>query len=240
MLLKKIRLDYQKNYKFIPVKFQDVLQDTNQINESNLISIALNKRSDLKSIQALKNIAALGIESAKSSYYPKVDFTVSAISNAAYLNSQVVNGSNIPYSSQDPYQNQFLNNFKYQFLLSLNWIIFDKLSSYSNENQAVQKYSQSKNEEIEEQQKVISEVRTEFGNYRLAIQELESTAKVLLASKKAYQVMSGRYKVGSASFIDLITSQSTLEQAEYNRSKSLINFLMQKWNLKFITGELQN
>nr|BFD31607.1 TolC family protein [Pigmentibacter ruber] len=239
-LLKKIRLDYQKNYKFIPVKFQDVLQDTNQISEISLISIALSKRSDLKSLQALKNVAALGIENAKSTYYPKIDFTVTAASNAAYVNNQVVNGNNISYSSQDQYPNQFLSNIKYQFLINLNWTIFDKLATYGNENQAKIKYLQTKIDENDEQQKIISEVRSEYGNYKLAIQDLESSARVLLASKKAYQVMSGRYKVGSASFIDLITSQSALEQAEYNRSKSLINFLMQKWNLKYVTGELQN
>jgi len=51
--------------------------------------------------------------------------------------------------------------------------------------------------------------------------------------------MTGRYKVGSANFVDLMTAQSNLVQAESTRAKALINFKLQNWNIRYATGDLE-
>lgn len=238
ILLQKLRLDYQKNYKFAEINIDEIAADSKLGTESELVTLALQKRPDLKSLQNLKKSFSYDIETAQSTYYPKIDFVMTATSNAAYLNDQTVNGNNVTPNNQDPVSEQIFNNMRYIFGINFTWTLFDKLISYSNENQAKLKYTQSKIEEDEDVQKITGEIRIAHGNLYLSTQELESSAKVLFASKKAYQVMNGRYKVGSASFVDLITAQSALEQAEYTRVKSLINFLLQKWNMKFVTGIL--
>jgi hypothetical protein len=74
---------------------------------------------------------------------------------------------------------------------------------------------------------VIGEVRQAFGDYRAALQQLDSTHTGLIAAQKAYEVMQGRYEVGSASFVDLITAQATLVQSEAARAQAMIGFALQ-------------
>ena len=51
--------------------------------------------------------------------------------------------------------------------------------------------------------------------------------------------MEGRYEVGSASYIDLITVQADLVQAESNRATALIDYIYEDALVNFSTGETQ-
>jgi len=61
-------------------------------------------------------------------------------------------------------------------------------------------------------------VRQSFGDYQTALDQLKSSKKGLEAAQKAYEVMNGRYGVGAASFLDLVTTQTVLVQAESTRA----------------------
>ena len=61
-------------------------------------------------------------------------------------------------------------------------------------------------------------MRQSFGDYQTALDQLKSSKKGLEAAQKAYEVMNGRYGVGAASFLDLVTTQTVLVQAESTRA----------------------
>ena len=56
----------------------------------------------------------------------------------------------------------------------------------------------------------------------------------------AYEVIEGRYQVGSATFIDLITSQTALLQAESARAQALIDFMLQGKTVEFAIGGIEH
>ncbi|WP_397601958.1 TolC family protein [Silvanigrella sp.] len=239
ILLQKLRLDIQKNYKFTEVNLEQTQSEKKYDDENEIIKLALNKRLDIKASQNLTKASKYDIEVAKSGYYPKIDFMVSASSSGTILETQTVNGNNVVPNNQDNLNDQLLSNVKYYFGITLSWNIFDRLVTFANVNQAATSSYQLKLDEENINTKVLADARTAYGNYKLAIQELESSAKGIFASQKAYQVMTGRYKVGSASFIDLMTAQSNLVQAESTRAQALINFKLQNWNIRYATGELE-
>ncbi|APJ04293.1 TolC family protein [Silvanigrella aquatica] len=239
ILLQKLRLDIKKNYKFIEINLNNLQEDKNFENESQLIKVALNKRIDLKSINKLKKSAEYDVQNTQSGYLPKLDFVVSTTSTSSYLNTQTVNGINVVPPSQSPITDQLSNQVKYYIGINFTWNIFDRLVTYANESQSRTMAYQIKLDEENLYNQIIVDARTAFGNYKLALQNLDSSYKGLFASEKAYQVMSGRYKVGSASFVDLSTAQSTLVQAQSTRAQALINFKLQNWNVKYATGELE-
>ena len=55
-------------------------------------------------------------------------------------------------------------------------------------------------------------------------------------SQKAYEVVQGRYQVGSASFVDLTTSQAALVQAEAARAQAVIAFALQTRTVETTLG----
>ena len=63
-----------------------------------------------------------------------------------------------------------------------------------------------------------------------------SSKKGTEAAQKAYEVTQGRYEVGSSNFVDLITAQAALVQAESSRAQALIGFLLQTKTVDFAQG----
>jgi outer membrane protein len=86
------------------------------------------------------------------------------------------------------------------------------------------------------QRQVIAEIRQAWGDYRTVLQQLESSKKGLQAAQKAYEVVEGRYQVGSASFVDLTTAQAALVQAEASRAQALIAFALQTRTMETTLG----
>ena len=239
ILLQKLRLDIRKRFHFLETSLDDLKKEKRYEDENELVKIALSKRVDLKAATNLKKAAEFDVKNTQSGYLPKIDFIANASSSSSNLNTQTVNGTNVVPNSQNSIPDQLSSQIKYVFAINFTWNIFDRLVTYENEKQASTTAYQIKLDEENLNSQIIADARTAFGNYNLAVQELESSEKGLFASEKAYQVMSGRYKVGSASFVDLITAQSTLVQAESTRAQALINFKLQNWNVKFATGELE-
>jgi len=83
ILLQKLRLDIQKNYKFTEVNLEQTQSEKKYEDENEIIKLALNKRLDIKASQRLTKASKYDIEVAKSGYYPKIDFIVSASSSGA-------------------------------------------------------------------------------------------------------------------------------------------------------------
>jgi outer membrane protein len=236
--LKKLRADVAKNYHFVDPVIPDEKAEKRFEDEASMMQTALAKRTDLKASDETADASNWDIKSAWSNYVPKLDLTGGLTSGAHYLYSQTVNGATVVPPTQSTLGYQLGTQIEYAVGVYLTWTIFDRFVTHEN---VVKARTAADNAEIDAQDfrnTVEGDVRQSFGDYQTSIAQLRASKKGLLASQKAYEVIEGRYEVGSAAFIELITAQATLLQAESTRAQALIDFMIQSKSVEFAIGEL--
>jgi outer membrane protein len=234
----KLRLDVAKSYHFIsPNLSQDKGSHLQQ--EDVLLREGLTRRVDLKAADKYANATHWDIKTAASTYWPKLDLLAGLTGVGHTLYSQTVSGiGNVVPSSQADIGSQLRHQIDYSIGLNLTWTLFDRFLTNENISRARTIAENSDIDAEDKKNQVKGDVRESYGDYLNAAQQLRSSKKGYDAAHKAYEVMEGRYSVGSASFLDLITSQATLVQAESTRAQALINFALQEKSLEFATGAL--
>jgi outer membrane protein len=238
LFLRKLRADVAKQYHFVDPTIPDEKADPRYANEASLMNIALDKRADLKASDETNDAAHWDVKTYWGNYLPKLDLAASATGGAHYLYNQSVNGQNVVPATQAGMGYQLGNQIEYSVGLYLTWSIFDRLVTHENVVKARVVADDAEIDAQDFRNQVEGDVRQVFGDYQTSIQQLKASKKGLVAAQKAYEVIEGRYEVGSASFIDLITAQATLLQAESARAQALIDFMLQGKSVEFATGEL--
>jgi outer membrane protein len=239
-LLRKLRLDVRPIYHFVepPLQPNSTLEKTIP-QEKVLIDRALESRMDLKASNNIADASNWEVKVALSSYFPKLDLLGGISSGAHYLNNQTVNSLNVVPPSQTDLGTQLGQQVQYSVGLSLSWSLFDRFVTHLNTSRARAIADNSAIDAQDRKFQVEGDVRQAYGDYLTAVQQLRTSKKGQDAAQKAYEVMDGRYEVGSASFLDLITAQAVLVQAESNRAQALINFQLQDRKLAFAVGDLK-
>lgn len=237
--LQKLRADVSRHYKFLDPALPDEKPDERFGDEAALLRKGLVLRADLKASENNAYAAHWDIRTGFSGYLPKFDILASATSGGHYLYDQTVNGGSVVPATQAPVLSQLGSQLEYSVGLYLTWTVFDRLAS--NEN-LVKAQAAADNADIDAEDfrnQVEADVRQAYGNYQTSLQQLRASKKGLISAEKAYEVIEGRYEVGSATFIDLITAQATLLQAESTRAQALVDFILQGRSLEFATGEMR-
>jgi len=237
LLVRKLRMDSSRRY-----EFADTAIDENATgplaneNERQLIDTALDRRPDLAAQNQITRAFKFDLRSARASYMPKLDFVASLAAAGRTLNAQDVNGVDATTTPYQSYSDQLNHDKIWTVGLTLTWNIFDRWSTKLNVERAhvAAKNALLDNEDLHNQ--VVGEVRQAYGDYHAVLHQLDTSRKGLLAAQKAYETVDGRYKAGAASFIDLLTSQATLVQADAARAQSLISFALQNKVLETVTG----
>ena len=237
LLLRKIRLTQPDQYEITQTLTDTLPLGPDYQNVDNLVSKAINQRPDLKSAELGIKIADWGIKQYKSGYYPKLNLNYGLISNGGYLDRLYVNGSNeLATNPQEPLGQALFGQVYGTIGLGLSWKIFDKLVTKTNVD-AYRIYRS--NAEIERDDlsvQISADVRQAFNDYVAAIQLIETSEKGIIAAQQSYEVIKGRYGVGSSNFIDLTNAQAVLLQAEVNRAQALVKLSLQKKIIDYLTG----
>jgi outer membrane protein len=238
ILVQKLRLDQSKNYHVVDFQNMNENPDPRFDNENSLVDIGLAHRADLKANQDVANAAHWDIRGKVATYLPKIDFVAGLSSLGSYLYSQNVGGVSMVPPTQTSLTSQLSPQTDYSFGVVLTWTLFDRLMTNQNISQA---QATARNADIDAEDlknRVQAEVKVGYNSYKTAIQQLHSSKKGLEAAQKAYEVIEGRYEVGSANFIDLITVQASLLQAESTRAQTLIDFILQGREVEFAIGQI--
>lgn len=237
LLLRKLRLNLDRNFTLEePPLETNIVEDPKYSDEAKLLKLALEQRADFAAAQRSAESADSAVNTAGASYYPRLDLGVNILANARFLSNQIVNGTDQVPSFQDSLLSQLGNQLSYTVGLNLTWSIFEHWSTRAMVARARTNADNLEIDAVDRQKQVMLEVRQAFGDYRTALQQLDTTKAGLVAAIKAYEVVRGRYEVGSASFIDLITSQATLVQAEAARAQALIAFALQTRVMENVLG----
>lgn len=237
ILLKKIRIAEPDKYEIADIVTDTVPLSPDYQNVDNVVAKALKQRADLKLAETNMKIADWNIRQYKSGYYPKLNLNYGLISNGGYLDRLYVNGVNeLATMPQEPLGKALFGQVYGTVGLGLSWKIFDKFQTRS----AVAAYRiYRSNTEIDRDDltvQITADVRQAFNDYVSALQQIETSNKGLFAANQSYEVIKGRYAVGSSNFIDLSNAQAVLLQAEVNRAQALIKLSLQKKLIDYLAG----
>ena len=120
--------------------------------------------------------------------------------------------------------------------LGLTWKLFDKFVTKTNVD-AYKIYRS--NAEIDRDDlavQISADIRLAFNDYVAALQQIETSERGIVAAQQSFEVIQGRYNVGSSNFIDLSNAQAVLLQAEVSRIQALVKLSLQKKVLDYFIG----
>jgi outer membrane protein len=237
LLLRKLRLDLKQKYDLVePVL--DPIPLKSYPAEAELIRQAIDQRPDLKANFAKTQSAEWGVTQAHSGYLPKLDLGFGVFSNGATFNELQVNPSSglgappLPSSIWD----QLGGQTHYVVGLTLTWNIFDRFLTTLDVERARVTEDDSRIDYEDRRLQVIGEIRQSYSDYKGAVQALEASRRGVVAAEAAYLTVNGRYRVGSASFLDLITAQTALVQGRTARVQAQIGLILQERLIDYFLG----
>jgi outer membrane protein len=236
-LIQKLRLDEERNYTLaVPILRTPQTVGAFTTDEKKLIDTALGRRQDLQAAAATTTAANHDVAVARAPYFPRLDLQFGLIGDARHYSDLDVKGVNSLPPSQPSIYSQLGNQMYGTVVLNLTWEIFSRGVTREAVANARLTADNLEIDEVDRQKQVVSDVRQAMGNYRTSLEQLDSTQAGLTAAQKAYQVMEGRYEVGASSFIDLITAQAALVQAQSARAQSVIGYELQIRGLETAVG----
>ena len=140
-----------------------------------------------------------------------------------------------PFSYADQFSDQ---NISRGFSLSLNIPFFNRLSTRTAIVSQKLNYENTKLSVDRTRLSIISEVTQAYNDYQARVAELESTAKALAASERAYQTELQRYDIGISTLVELSQSQALYVQAQSNRLQAVYSYTFQEKLLDYYIGNL--
>jgi outer membrane protein len=236
-LLRQLRLEPTKEYEFVQPATDTTMLDEQYKNEQALISAALESRSDVKGSQESVNANSWAVTQARSTYLPQLNLNFSFGSNGFNVLSQSIDGASVNPPALPSLLSQVGNQLGYSLGLQLSWTLFDRFSTNLRQQQAEITFQNSQLAYEDLKIRVAVEVKQALGDYNAAISQLESTRRGLVSAEKAFETVQKRYEVGSATFVEVITAQAALVQAQSNRAQAVFNFTFQKKILEYFLGK---
>jgi outer membrane protein len=237
VVIQKLRLNPQSNYVLDEPPLKPETIPEVKLDEDSLIAEAIASREDYKAEDSLLKATGHDITTAASTYFPRVDFSFSRLANGQYLHSYTVNSFDALPPGQEPLTGQLANQVQWTSELTFSWAIFDRFVTRYNVEYARVTDDNTRIDRDNLRIQVASEVRQIINDYTQSEHSVESAEVGLVASKKAYEVIQGRYKVGQQSFIDVLAAQATLVQAGVAEAQALINLKLQERFVKYYLGK---
>ncbi len=235
-LIRQIRLDPAKDYKFEIPPIDTALLGAEYQDESKLILSAQEQRADLKAAQENLTATSWSITQARSSFLPALNLNFNLFTNGFNVFRQSFDGNTIPNPVLPSVVEQLGKQISFNVGLQLSWTIFDRFTTNLRAEQSLINY---RNQELQYEDlkiRVVTEVRQAIGDYKAAIKQLESSSKGLVFAKQAFETVQKRYEVGSATFVEVTTAQAALVRAQSDYAQALFNFTFQKKILEYFLG----
>lgn len=235
-LLQKIRIDARENYVIVEPSLNE--QIARLPSEKDLIEEALRDRKDYEAQKHVTEAASQDVTTAQKSYWPTLDLaaTFGGVGrNYSSLSIPEQPTITVP-ANQEPLLNQLGTQTVFTVGLNLNWAIFDRFVTTDLTRRAVAEETNSKIDLDDLSKQVIVDVRTGYSDYQTAAAQSQTTSVAETAAQKAFDVISGRYRVGASSYLDLTAAQAQLVQARQQHATALVNLRLRSQALLFYTG----
>jgi outer membrane protein len=236
-LLARLRLDETRSY-----EIAEPAPDTARLEESSLVLADLIRSADRArpDLAAARNKSASDsyeMQAARGEYLPQLALRFDYIGSGRVFGREIVAGKDQLTTSQRSVGSQ-LGDQRYGVLsLGLSWNLFDGYRARFDIERAMVATDRDRLNIEDLRLRIGGELETAIGNYRAAEQKLVASAAAVDAAQQAFDAVQGRYDVGLASVVDVLTAQTALTQARALREQSLANMALQKAVLRYAVGE---
>ncbi len=166
----------------------------------------------------------------------KISFDLGAYNNGYYYNHLNYDGQNQLPPSQNNIGYQLSHQIYGLGAINITWNLFDKNYTKSSVINARALYSNTQIDYRDQSMAVI--FRYSCGIWRLQKRPSVDPHRRLrrCCCGKAFEAMQGRYTQGSASFIDVITTQTNLLTAKESQIQADISLVLEKRTLDYLVG----
>jgi outer membrane protein len=178
--------------------------------------------------------AEQGIRVAKSGYYPSISFGGSIGTSYSDQRGAFVNGSFI----STPFGDQLSDNRSGSLRLSLNYNLFDRLSTKNSVESSRVQYENALLDLSEQQQNVAFDIRQAHAEYEAAVKQLDVSEVRLRAAQQALEVEEDRYSIGAATLVELADARSRFVDASRRRVQAIFEFHIRQRLLDYYQGTL--
>lgn len=229
-----------------------------------IYAIAVELMPEIESVELREQSAAIGIKAANSGLFPSLSIGAGFGSNYSQVadaprfvrEGEVLQPVQIGYvqGTNDPvfqdrlvatghftdgygFRDQISDNFNRSVQLSLSIPIFNGLSSRSNLQRAVISHEQAVIAETETKNQLRQQIETAYTSALAAAKTYQSALRQVEARDEAFRMISQRYELGDANFVEYQVSQNDLFQAQSNLTRAKYDFIFRKKVLDFYQGK---
>ncbi len=236
-LIQTLQLNPRRLYRFVTPGLGSDTLTTPSYDVSALMTQAFQNRLDLRAREAERRAAEHGVTTAQSAYYPRI--TLSGRYSTDWTSRQRLPNPNNPNEGITPsFWDQLDNNRGGEIGLSLRIPIFDRFQRETRVERAQVEAQNAKYRLDDQRQRIALQVRQSYFNYRNAVQQLEASDKRLRAAKQALTSAQERYKLGSASIVELQNARRDFVEAASQQVRARYNLLREKKRIDYHTGQL--
>lgn len=235
-LLQRIRIDAREDYVIDNPDVPEYTEAKAVPREATLIDDALKQRQDYAAQLERTNAAESDVTTAQKTYWPTLDLGATFGGQARDYSSLSIGGQDQTPATQPALLSQLGPQTEFTIGLNLNWAIFDRFITSDAVARANAASTDAKIDLDDLQKQVVVDVRQGYADYLAAAEQARTTKVGETAARQAFEVISGRYRVGSSSFLDLTAAQATAVQAQQQHIQALVNLKLRAESLLFFTG----
>ena len=182
-----------------------------QINLSEALQQALEKRPELVALRKTEELQKLNITDASSGYKPNL----SVFAGYNWFNEQYG-------TPNSPDLDSYLDGWNAGGQVS--WDIFDGMLTHGKVVQAKAQYAKSITAVDEEMRNIELEVRTAYSDFLEAQQVLESQKTVLEEAEESLREANARFDAGTGTQLDVLDAENSLTQARSTQVQALHDY----------------
>jgi len=235
-LVIRLRLDPKRAYSFTEPAADTARLSSADLDVNALNGQALRARPDLLSARNRVTADEHEMRAAHGEYLPQIALRFDDVGAGRVFGRELVDGKDQLTIGQRSVGTQ-LGDQRYGVLsLGASWSLFDGYRARFDVERAAVAADRDRLNVEDLQLRIGGELETAIGNYRAADQKLVATAAAVDAAQQAFDAVSGRYDVGLASVVDVLTAQTALTQARALREQAIANMALQKAVLRYATG----
>ncbi len=235
-LLQRVHIDPQQTVAIATPALDTSLLSAQYLDTTRVATAALDRRPDLQSAQTGVDAARWGIRRASSENMPSLSVGFTLFSTGRVFDYAYQDGVPQVTTPQSPLGTQIGSQATRIFSIGLGYNLFDLWRSNLDRQEAQAAYGLAQVAEGDVKRAVTGDVARAIGEYSVSVQRMASTASGLTAAQAAFDLVRGRYNVGFASIVDLLTAQAALAQAQSLRAQAIVQMSLAKRAVAYAMG----
>jgi outer membrane protein len=189
--------------------------------DTTALRSSLPQTPQVEQADAQARAARAGVWSARSQYWPRL--------NVSYANTR--SGITDPAL---PFLNTYPERFQWSFGLS--WTLFNGFVREQSQVNASVARDNAEARAADTRRFVTAQLTQQLAALATAFEQISIARDNLAAATEDLRVQNERYRVGAATILDLLTSQSALTQAEVNVVQTRFNYLIARAQVEAVLG----